>query len=344
VLLVNLGSPDQPTAEALKPYLTEFLMDPDVIDIPSWARWMLVHWIIVPRRAGESAALYRKIWTEDGSPLIVNSLRFRAAVAERLGSTMGVAVGVALGMRYGTPSIEDAVEELSLSELERLIVFPLYPQFAQSSTLTVTKKVREVLAAHRHAPEPEWIEPFYGDHRYIDAMRAVAADRLAAFRPDLCLFSFHGVPERHVKRQHDVCLTSDTCCDAITEVNRNCYRAQCFQTARAVANALGIPAGNYTVSFQSRLGPTPWIRPFTDHVIADLPLHGVDRLAVLCPSFVADCLETLDEIENREKERFIGAGGKDLLLVPSLNDHPAWVAAAADLVGDRIGAGVRREP
>lgn len=332
VLLVNLGSPEAPTPEALKPYLTEFLMDPDVIDIPSWARWVLVNWIIVPRRSGESAALYEKIWTKEGSPLVVYSRRFARALASKLGDR----VRVALGMRYGRPSIEDALEELKLSELERLIVFPLYPQFAQSSTVTVEKKVREVLKDYRHAPDPEWIAPFYHDARYIEAMRSVAAERLAVFRPDHHLFSFHGVPERHVKRQHTICLASENCCSRITEANRNCYRAQCFHTARSLAAALQIPENGYSIGFQSRLGRTPWIRPYTDHLIADLPLHGVDRLAVFCPSFVADCLETLDEIENREKERFIQAGGKDLLLVPGLNDDPGWVDAAAGLVEDRM--------
>ncbi len=332
VLLANLGSPEAPTAEALKPYLTEFLMDPDVIDIPSWARWVLVNWIIVPRRSAESAALYRKIWTDEGSPLLVHSRRFARGLAAKLGDR----VRVALGMRYGRPSIEDALDELKLSELDRLIVFPLYPQFAQSSTLTVEKKVRGVLVGYRHSPDPEWIAPFYSDARYIEAMRSVAAERLAAFRPDHHLFSFHGVPERHVKRQHTICLASENCCSRITEANGNCYRAQCFHTARSLAVALGIPAERYSIGFQSRLGRTPWIQPYTDHLIADLPLHGVDRLAVFCPSFVADCLETLDEIENREKERFIQAGGKDLLLVPSLNDDPGWIAAAAGFVEDRM--------
>jgi ferrochelatase len=244
-----------------------------------------------------------------------------------------VSLRVELAMRYGKPSIRNAVERLRVQELKRLIVFPLYPQFAQSSTLTVQKKVLDVLDRIGVAsPKPEWFEPFYSDAGYIEAERTVASEIIESFKPDFSLFSFHGVPERHVKRQHQICLTSVSCCDRITADNQNCYRAQCFSTARSIAQALKLNPDQYSVAFQSRLGRTPWIQPFTDVVIQDMPRRGVRRLAVFCPSFVADCLETLDEIENREKDRFLNAGGKELLLVPSLNDHPAWIRAAGELV------------
>lgn len=336
MLLVNLGSPEAPTPEALDPYLKEFLMDPDVIDIPGFLRWPLVHWRIVPKRKRDSAALYGKIWTEAGSPLLVNSRAFAGAIDRELQSEHGLRM--ALGMRYGRPSIRDALETLAVAELDRLIVFPLYPQYAQSSTLTVRKKVLAELRAMPHrTPEPEWVHPFYSDPRYIEAVAAVSAGPLADFAADFTLFSFHGVPERHLRRAHSVCLASDSCCDRVIDENRNCYRAQCFDTARSVAGVLGIPRERRAVSFQSRLGRTPWIQPYTDRLIQELPGRGVRRLAVLCPSFVADCLETLDEIENRERERFLEAGGEALRLVPSLNADRAWVKAAAGLVRDVIG-------
>jgi ferrochelatase len=335
LLLVNLGSPEAPTPDAVAPYLKEFLMDREVIDIPVLLRWILVHVLIVPKRAKASAALYEKIWTEQGSPLLVNSRAFANAVSDEIGSA---SIKIALGMRYGNPSIRSALEALEPQKLDRLIVFPLYPQYAQSSTLTVQNKVREVIRTLRSPiPEPEWVEPFYHDARYIEAVRAVSEDPLKDFDPDLSLFSFHGVPERHLKREHPSCLSTASCCDRIAEMNRNCYRAQCMATARSVADALGMTSDSYTVAFQSRLGRTPWIQPFTDHVIEELPARGAKRIAVFCQSFVADCLETLDEIENRERERFLAAGGEELILIPSVNFDPVWVQAAAGMLRDAIG-------
>ena len=335
---MNLGSPDAPTPEAVGPYLKEFLMDPEVIDIPGLLRWFLVNLFIVPKRSKESAKLYRKIWTEDGSPLLVNSRSFATAMTRELRSEDDL--HISLGMRYGHPSIREALDELPLKELDRLIVFPLYPQYAQSSILTVQKKVMEVLPSFGHpVPEPEWVAPFYGDPRYLDAVCAASSEALNAFDPDFSLFSFHGLPERHLKRLHTTCLSHEGCCDRISVQNQNCYRAQCFATARSVAGRLSIPRERYSISFQSRLGRTPWIQPFTDYLVEDLPKKGVLRLAVFCPSFVADCLETLDEIENRERRRFLGAGGKELRLVPSLNAHPTWIKAAGGIVRDVIGVG-----
>ena len=331
LLLVNLGSPEAPTAEAVKPYLSEFLMDPDVIDIPAILRWPLVHWVIVPKRSKASAELYRKIWTTNGSPLLHHSRQFAAALRHELRDRP--TLRIELAMRYGNPGIREGLERLRLKELDRLVVFPLYPQYAQSSTLTVQTKVQQVLGQMGiSAPSPEWIAPFYADKGFIEAERSVSSGPLESFNPDFSLFSFHGLPERHLKRLHPVCLSRESCCDRITEDNQNCYRAQCFNTARAMAEALKIPREKYSVSFQSRLGRTPWIQPFTDVVIQELPQRGVQRLAVFCPSFVADCLETLDEIENRERDRFLKAGGKELQLIPSLNDDPSWIRAVAEIV------------
>ncbi len=334
LLLVNLGSPRAPTKEALKPYLQQFLMDPEVIDIPVILRWPLVHWLIVPRRTRSSAALYQKIWTDAGSPLIEHSRLFERALENELRDCPGLRIG--LGMRYGEPSIRQALEELPLEQLDRLIVFPLYPQYARSSTETARTQVKaDVQSLGRTALPVEWIEPFYKDPRYIDAVGAASGETLDAFRPDFSLFSFHGLPERHLKRLHAACFATENCCAEINENNQNCYRAQCFRTAHEVARTLDIPNDRYSIAFQSRLGRTPWIQPYTDVVIQGMPARGIQRLAVFCPSFVADCLETLDEIENREKDRFLNAGGAELRLIPSLNDHPAWVSAAAGMIRER---------
>jgi ferrochelatase len=331
LLLVNLGSPETPTTQGLRPYLKQFLMDPEVIDIPAIIRWPLVHWFIVPRRARESAALYRKIWTQNGSPLIYHSKCFAKALTTELSDLAGLRVE--LGMRYGQPSIRHALEQLHVDQLERLIVFPLYPQYAQSSTLTArTEVLKELRTLNLPNLEIDWIAPFYDDTGYLNAVRASAQPVLETFVPDFFLFSFHGLPERHMKRLHSVCLTREDCCAQVTEANRNCYRAQCYSTANALARALNLPAQQYSIAFQSRLGRTPWIKPYTDLVVETLPAQGIRRLAVFCPSFVADCLETLDEIENRERARFVSAGGEELRLVPSLNDSPVWVRAAADIV------------
>jgi len=306
-------------------------MDPDVMDIPAILRWPLVHWLIVPTRSKTSADLYRKIWTDNGSPLLHYSRLLTEALRHELRDR--TTLRIELAMRYGNPGIREGLERLRLKELDRLIVFPLYPQYAQSSTLTVQKKVLAVLKQLRvSALTPEWIPPFYGNAGYIESSRAVAAAPIESFKPDFYLFSFHGVPERHVKREHPVCLSSDSCCDRITSENQNCYRAQCFSTARAIAAALKLPPEKYSISFQSRLGRTPWIQPFTDVVIQNLPGRGVQRLTVFCPSFVSDCLETLDEIENRECARFLKAGGKELQLVHSLNVNPVWIQAAGNIV------------
>lgn len=337
LLLVNLGSPEAPTAEALKPYLNEFLMDPEVIDIPGILRWPLVHMLIVPRRSQKSAALYQKVWMKEGSPLLHYSRQFAMALRKDLDDQTDLRIE--LGMRYGNPGIGAALKRMRTQELDRLIVFPLYPQYAQSSTLTVKKKVLAEIGRLGHSsPKPEWIEPFYAEPGFIEASRTTAFESLQSFNPDFSLFSFHGVPERHIKRVHAVCLSKTSCCDQISAENENCYRAQCFSTARSIAAALHIPSTLYSVSFQSRLGRTPWIQPFTDHVIEELPKRGVKRLLVFSPSFVADCLETLDEIENRERDRFLKAGGEELKLVRSLNDHPVWVHAAGEMVRKAIGS------
>ncbi len=234
-------------------------------------------------------------------------------------------------MRYGNPSIASAVDELLRQPLSRLIVLPLFPQWSSAATESALVKVREAIAQRPSTPPVVELDDFYDEPGFIGAFAQVARPVLQEFRPDHVLFSYHGLPERQVKRSApEHCFTSEGCCDAVGVANRRCYRAQCFATTRALVEALGLDAAATSTSFQSRLGRTPWIQPYTDLVLPELAKQGPKRLAVLCPAFVADCLETLEEIEIRAAEQWEEEGGEALRLVPSLNASPAWVAAVAD--------------
>jgi len=332
LLLVNLGTPDEPEAPAVRRYLREFLSDPRVLDLHPVGRAALLELVILPRRPARSAAAYRKVWGERGSPLLYHSRDLAAAVAERLGD----AWRVELAMRYGQPAIPDALDRLRAAGADQITVFPLYPQFAASSTGSTLEAVYRASAGRWNTPILSAVPAFYDDPGFIRAFAEVGRPVLADARPDHVLLSFHGLPERHMRKSDESgrhCLESERCCDAIVAANRNCYRAQCYATARALAAALELgPQGDrWSVSFQSRLGRTPWIHPYTDIVIPELVARGVRRLAVFCPAFVADCLETLEEIGIRAREQFREAGGEELTLVPSLNSSPAWVDAVVDL-------------
>jgi ferrochelatase len=331
LLLVNLGTPDEPTAPAVRRYLREFLSDPRVLDIGAVGRAALLNLVILPRRPAQSAEAYRKIWdAERGSPLLFHG-RDLAAAAQ---ASLGAGWRVELAMRYGEPSIPDALERLR--GVDHLVVFPLYPQYAASSTGSSLEAVYRVAAPRWNVPAIASVPAFYDEPGFIAAFAAVGRPALAELRADHVLMSFHGLPERHMRKSDESpgqnhCLASPGCCDAIGDANRNCYRAQCYATARALAAALELGADGYDVSFQSRLGRTPWIQPYTDHVLPALASRGVKRLAVFCPAFVADCLETLEEIGIRAREQFRGAGGEELALVPSLNASSGWVETVAAL-------------
>lgn len=330
LLLINLGTPDEPTTPAVRRYLREFLSDPRVVDIPPAARAALLNLVILPRRPAQSAAAYRSIWDERGSPLLFHSEDLAQRVRERLGDSWRVA----LGMRYGNPSIPSALETLSRAGCERIVVFPLYPQYASSSTGTALEAVYRAAAEYWNVPSLSVVPPFYDHPGYLRAFAERGREVLEERRPDHVLFSFHGLPERQIKKSDAAgtrCLVRDDCCDAITSENAWCYRAQCYATARSLAEELALSPDDYSVSFQSRLGRTPWIRPYTDEIVPRLARRGTKRLAVFSPAFVADCLETVEEIGIRTAELFRGAGGDDLALVPSLNSHPAWADAVADL-------------
>jgi protoporphyrin/coproporphyrin ferrochelatase len=328
LLLVNLGTPKAPTKFQVGKYLAEFLSDPRVIDIPAVARKLLLSFVILPFRTPKSAAAYRSIWMRAGSPLLVHSKRLLGAVR-----ALDQDLAAALAMRYGSPSIRRGIDHLIESGCDHIVVMPLYPQFAESSTGSTMAQVEHEIRRMNPKPRISFVPAFYDDPGFIEAFAGVARREFESFRPDHVLFSFHGLPERHVKRTDPTgrhCLATANCCDAIVAANRNCYRAQCFATARALTTALGLDAANTTIAFQSRLGRTPWIQPYTDIVLDELAAKGVKRLAVMCPAFVADCLETLEEIGIRAKEQFARHGG-ELLLVPSLNSSTVWAGAVLSI-------------
>jgi len=328
VLLVNLGTPRSPRVSDVRRFLREFLMDPRVVDLPPVARWLLVNVVIAPLRPFASARAYRQVWTEAGSPLLVHG----RALRDRLAETLGATCVVELGMRYGEPSIGRALERLHARDVERIVALPLFPQYAPATTGSVERKIVEE-RGRLPRPAPVQVLPAFPENAgFVEALAETARRALTGFHPDHWLFSFHGLPERQVLRADPSgrhCLRSETCCDALGDVNRDCYRAQCFATGRALARALALPEDAWSVSFQSRLGRTPWIGPYTDAILPELRERGVRRLAVACPSFVADCLETLEEIGIRAREQWRELGGEDLRLVPCLNAEPVWVQAVA---------------
>ena len=330
VLLVNTGSPEAPATAAVRRYLREFLCDPHVLDIHPLARRLLVHLVVLPLRARRSAAAYAKIWTKDGSPLLVHGRVLRDAVQDDLGPE----TPVELGMRYGSPSLRDGLSRLRERGAARVIVLPLFPQYASATVGSVRDALRGE-TRRGGGTSLQFLSPFFADPGFLRAEAAVARPVLDKMRPDLVLMSFHGLPESQIRKADESgshCLQSPHCCDTLTEVNRNCYRAQAFATARLLARELGLGKTQYRVSFQSRLGPARWIGPHTEIVIRALPREGVRRLAVLSPSFTADCLETLEELGMRAREAFLAAGGSEFRLVPSLNAHPVWVKAVAEMI------------
>jgi protoporphyrin/coproporphyrin ferrochelatase len=326
VLLINLGSPASTQIPDVRRYLDQFLMDRHVIDVPSPLRALIVKGFILPTRPPKTAEAYGKIWTEDGSPLIVISRRTQAALEAKLG------VPVGLAMRYAEPSIARGVDALAerCAPGTEFIVVPMYPQYAMASTRTVEVEAERVLRergiAHRFLP------PWFADSAYLDAL-AASVRRNAGADIQHLLFSYHGIPERHLRKvdpTHGHCLGSRDCCTVPSPAHATCYRHQCIMTTTGVAQRLNLDPQQYSFAFQSRLGGG-WLEPFTDKVLEDLPRRGVRRLAVVCPSFVADCLETLEEIAMRGRETFMEAGGESFAYVPALNDDPAWIDALAAL-------------
>ena len=330
LLLVNLGTPDAPETPEVRRYLREFLSDPRVLDMPAAGRWALLNFVILPFRPQKSAEAYRKVWMPEGSPLLVYS----RALAEKVSAALGDGWVVELAMRYGEPSIARGLERLKAAGVSELTVLPLYPLNAASTNATTAARVFELLAEAFDFPPVRVLPPFYDHPGFLDAFTQVTRPVLDEVRADHVLYSFHGLPERHMLKGDPSgahCLQREDCCATLGEVNRTCYRAQSFWTADALAQRLGLAREQYSVSFQSRL-TKKWIQPYTDVVLPELAARGVKRLAVVCPAFVADCLETLEEVALRARDQFREAGGEELALVPSLNAHPAWVETVVALV------------
>lgn len=331
VLLVNLGSPESPTPKDVKPYLDEFLMDKYVIDVPFLLRALLVRGIILRKRPEESAHAYSKIWWDEGSPLIVLSKRLLAKVAPLSN------VPVALAMRYGNPSIESGLQQLSDKGVTDVLLFPLYPQYAMASTLTIlvlAEEIRKKKFPHMRFTD---VPAFYNKPDYITALSNSIKKGLEGFEYDHLLFSYHGIPERHI-RKTDVtkshCKIDGSCCVTESAAHAFCYRHQCYETTRLVVEKLGLPKDKYSLTFQSRLAGDKWLEPYTDVEINNMPAKGIKSLAVVTPAFVSDCLETLEEIAMRANEDFKEHGGENFLAVPCLNDTEEWVGVVANWINE----------
>lgn len=323
---MNLGSPDSTAVPDVRRYLREFLMDKRVIDAPYPIRFGIVHFAILPKRPHQSAEAYQSIWTDEGSPLVVTSRRLRERVRCNL------PIPVELAMRYQNPSVEHAVSSLVTRGVREIILLPLFPHYAMSSYETAVEKVRSVV--QKRAIRLKVIEPFYNHPAYISALVDSARPYLDS-EFDHLLFSFHGLPERHLRKSDPTkchCLKVQNCCEVPNVAHKTCYRAQTFQTARLFAEASGLARSKYSIAFQSRLGRDPWMQPYTDRELERLAKSGLKKLLVICPAFVADCLETLEEIGLRGKETFLAAGGEQFTMIPCLNNRPAWVSAVLQLV------------
>lgn len=329
VLLVNLGTPDSTSVADVRKYLREFLSDKRVIDIPDVPRWMLVNLIIAPFRAPKSAAEYRKLFTERGSPLKY----YTEDLVEPLGSLLGDEYVIAYAMRYQNPSIARGLETLRAAQVSSIHIIPLFPQYASATTGSVMDKVMEIVKTWQVIPEIKFTAQFLENELFLDVIVKNGRKWMGLTDYDHFVFSYHGLPERQIKKASvgDQCQLG-ACCKTYHDRNRFCYRAQCFHTTRLIARKLGIPEEQYTVCFQSRLGKDPWIQPYTEEVLQQLATRGMKKVLAFSPAFVSDCLETTIEVGETYKERFVEEGGVQWDLVESLNDDPMWVACLADLV------------
>ena len=329
ILLVNLGSPDSPEPKDVKRYLDEFLMDPRVIDVPYWARALIVRGIVLNTRPKASAAAYKKIWWDEGSPLIVISERLQKKIQDR------VDYPVALAMRYGSMTIKDGLQSLVDQGVDKVLIIPLYPQFAMATTETILVLAEKIRKKHFPNLTITDFPPFYNDDRYIKVLSSSIAEYLKDKKYDHLLFSYHGVPERHIRKSditNSHCKINGECCVTPSEAHRYCYRHQCLKVTELVGKQLQLQQGSFSTSFQSRLGFDPWLKPYTDRTIERLGKQGLKNLAVVTPAFVSDCLETLEEIAMEGEEIFHEVGGENFSTVPCLNERDDWAQLLTDWI------------
>jgi ferrochelatase len=330
VLLVNLGTPKAPSVKAVRQYLKEFLSDPLVIDLPWLLRQVLLRCVILPFRPKQSAHAYQQIWTDEGSPLLVHSQQFKEALQDQLGDDYTVV----LAMRYGEPDIKAAIKRLYKRGCHRVIFFPLFPQYSSAATGSAILAVQRAFQSFADYFTLNICTSFYDEPAFYETVAALGRESIEKFSPDFVLFSYHGLPERQLTKsgcEEGRCDRQRSCLIQQPDLE-HCYRAQCFKTTELIANALGLDKQIYDTSFQSRLGKTVWVQPYTDEILNQLKAKGVKRLLVFSPSFVVDCLETLEELAMRLREQWMSMGGDDLQLVPALNADPRWVTAFADMV------------
>lgn len=336
LLLINLGTPASPEPMDVGRYLRKFLMDRYIIDIPWLWRWILVNLIIVPKRRYESARLYKSIWTDQGSPLFVHLRNLGEEVQKRAGSRFEVEIA----MRYGEPSIQEALEKLNGKGLDEILVFPLYPQYSESTTLTSREACLKVAKEIGLRSQLRFLGSFPTHKDFVSPLAKKVRKAWDDIRPEHVLMSFHGLPEKQILRadlsggKH--CLQNNDCCERVNEFNQNCYRAQCFATARALAAESGLDQSQYSVSFQSRFGRARWIQPYTEDRIREIAKSGVKRLAVVCPGFIADCLESNEEIGVRGREIFLASGGKEFHLISCLNSDPEWAEGVIAIAEEAV--------
>ena len=337
VVLVNLGTPDSPSVSDVRKYLFEFLNDPRVIDIPALARWILVNLIIVPFRAPKSAKIYRELWTNNGLPGGLSGspiLYYGKSVKEKLQNSLGNNFDVYLAMRYKNPSMEKVLSEIHKKNYEKIIVIPLFPQYASATTGSVIDKVMKLISEWWVIPEIKFISQFYNEDGFINTI-VERARKYNVDEYDHVLFSYHGLPVRQVDKVYkdgSLC-ESHNCETELNETNKYCYKATCYATTRLIARKLNLPQEKYTVCFQSRLDKK-WLEPFTDKIIIEQAKKGAKRLLVFSPAFVADCLETLIEIGVEYQKLFEEHGGEKVQLVESLNDHPLWIETLKEIVNN----------
>jgi ferrochelatase len=327
VLLINLGTPNNCDPKSVYSYLKQFLNDPRVIDLPKFVRYILVNGLIIPFRYKKSAHAYKQIWAEKGSPLLINSENLVNAIKKELGTT----IEVELGMRYGNPSIESAVKKLK--NCQKIIAIPLFPQYSSAATGSAVEELLRVIQCQWNIPEIIVKRDFFNNVDFIKAYASIIKENICDKQIDKLIFSYHGLPKRHIEKSNCTAKCShEKSCPAITQQNIYCYRAQCFATSDLIAKELNLNSNNYVTSFQSRLGKTPWIQPYTDLVLKELREEKVTNIAIVCPSFVNDCLETLEEINIRARDEWQSLGGVDFNFIPCLNDNSIWVKGVVKII------------